>query len=156
MKVSILFFIAFFAGSAVAADLLTPADVEQVSGWKGVHSIARGAKPAAQADLNFVDQGGEIILTVGIGDAALYNKAKQPKKVDIGGQKMEIPNFHAEVKGIGDEAFDAPPGNLQWVLYVRKGSRALALTSFIDPKTKKPALTTDHLKALAKIALGRL
>ncbi|MBI3802476.1 MAG: hypothetical protein HY282_01775 [Nitrospirae bacterium] len=156
MKGSIAFFIVLFAGSAFAAALLTTTDIEQITGLKEVHTIPRGAPPTAQADLNFVDQRGEMLLTVSVGASALYDKAKQPRKVDVGGQTMEIPSYHAEVRGLGDEAFDAPPGNMQRALYVRKGTRSLALTRFIDPKTKQPALTMDQLKALASIVLERL
>ena len=40
---------------------------------------------------------------------------------------VPMPLFHAAVTGVGDEAFDSPPGPLQYVLYLKKGQKAASL-----------------------------
>jgi len=59
------------------------------------------------------------------------------------------------VPGIGDEAFDSPPGPLQYVLYVRKGSNAASFTAYFVPPNKA-TLTIDQLKQIGKIAASRM
>ena len=68
---------------------------------------------------------------------------------------MPMPLFHADVPGIGDEAFDSPPGPMQYVLYVRKGANAGSFTAFFV-SGNKATLTMDQLKALAKTAVSRM
>jgi len=59
------------------------------------------------------------------------------------------------VPGIGDEAFDSPPGPFQYVLYVRKGSTAASFTAYATG-ANKATLTMEQLKAIAKIAASRM
>jgi len=66
-----------------------------------------------------------------------------------------MPLFHADVPGIGDEAFDSPPGPLQYVLYVRKGSNAASFTAYFVPQNKA-TLTIEQLKQIGKIAASRM
>src|SRR5438067_1596965 len=74
-------------GAAVAAQTadprLTVADVEKVTGLKGLQLVAPGSVTGAGAGLSF----------------AVPDKHMVP-----------FPLFHAEVPGVGDEAFDSPPG----------------------------------------------
>ena len=66
-----------------------------------------------------------------------------------------MPLFHADVPGIGDEAFDGPPGPMQYVLYMRKGNTAVSFTAcFVRPNGS--TLTMEQLKAIAKIAASRM
>src|SRR5215831_10106861 len=138
-------------GAAVVARAQTPApdprltiaDVEKVSGQSGVKQVRRASVPAAGGDLNFVGPDGKLLLMVNFGSAALYDSAKK-----------KTTTFHAVIRDLGDDAFDAPPGNMQYVLYVKKGANAVSLTSYLgSTRPLAPKLTLDQLKALARIVL---
>src|SRR5262245_66614807 len=94
---------------------LTVADVAQISGDKGVAQVARQSMTGAGGDLNFVGSDKKLLLMVNFGAAALYDRARQNPAL-----------MHALVPGLGDEAFDAPAGELQYVLYVKKGTKAIS------------------------------
>ena len=130
---------------------LTVADVEKVTSLTGIQLVAPGSVAGAGPGLNFASAEKKMILMVNFGPAALYSRAKAQK--EYGGVPM--PLFHADVPGVGDEAFDSPPGPLQYVLYVRKGTNAASFTAyFVRPN--KATLTMDQLKQLAKIAASRM
>ena len=130
---------------------LTIADVERVSGVKGVQLVSPGAVPGAGPGLNFVGPDKRMLLMVNFGTADLYRRAKERNAV----AGMPAP-FHADVPGVGDEAFDSPSGPLQYVLYVRKGSNAASFTAYFVARTQKATLTMDQLKQLATIAVARM
>src|SRR5262249_32121321 len=92
---------------------LTTADVEKISGIKGIHQVAPGSVAGAGPGLNFAGPDKKMVLMVNFGPAALYQSAKTKT---IPG--TNVPLFRDDVRGIGDEAFDSPPGPLQYVLYV--------------------------------------
>jgi hypothetical protein len=124
---------------------LTIADVEKATGLSGVKQVAQGSMTGAGGDLNFVGPDGKLILMVKFATASLYEATKKNQTV-----------FHAVVPDIGDEAFDAPPGAMQYVLYVKKGTKAVSVTSFISTtRPYAPKLTMDQLKALARVVLSR-
>jgi hypothetical protein len=129
---------------------LTVADVEKVSGIKGIQQVAPGSVIGAGPGLNFAGPDKKMVLMVNFGTAALYQSAKT-KIVPL----TNLPILHAEVRGIGDEAFDSPPGPLQYVVYVRKGTNAISLTAYIVGKDKA-TLTIDQLKQLAMIIVSRM
>ena len=60
----------------------------------------------------------------------------------------------ARVPGIGAEAFDSPPGNIQYVVYLRKDQKAASLTTYIA--RGKPMLTMAQLKQLGALVASRL
>lgn|SRR5262249_17190426 len=130
---------------------LTAADVEKVSGIRGVQVVARGAVPGAGPGLNFAGPDKHMVLMVNFGTADLYRRAKDRKAV------APMPAlFHGPVSGVGDEAFDSPAGPTQYVLYVRKGDKAASFTAYFLPRTQKTTLTMDQLKQLAAIAVARM
>ena len=85
------------------------------------------------------------------GPAALYQRAKQQKTY----AGMPMPLFHADVPGIGDEAFDSAPWPLQYVLYVRRGANAASFTAYCV-SANKATLTMEQLEAVARTAASRL
>ena len=135
---------------------LTIAEVEHVANVSGVHMVGSGAIPGAGGGLNFVTADNKMLVMVNFGTDVLYKRAKEQKEQEIGGMKLPMVLYHADVKGIGDEAFDCPPGPYQYVLYIRKGSRAVSLTTYIDTASKRPRLTMAQLEALGKIVVSRL
>jgi hypothetical protein len=125
--------------------LLTVADVESATGIKGLKRVPPGSMEGAAGDLNFAQSDGTLLLMVSIGDASLFKA-----------WKAQEGNFNSAVKDIGDEAFNAPKVKAPYVLIVRKGNRAFALSSFLNPDTAKPLLSQDQLLSLAKITVSRL
>lgn len=141
--------------SAQTADpRLTVADVEKILGMKGVHLVAPGSQPGAGPGLDFAGPDNKLILMVNLGPAALYRRAREQKEMDIGGQKVPMVLYHATVPGIGDEAFDAPPGNMQYVIYLRKGTQGASVSTYLSGG--KPILSMPQLKAVAKVVADRL
>ncbi len=137
---------------AQAADpRVTVADVERVTGLKGVQLVAPGSVTGAGAGLNFVTADRKMLLMVNFGPAALYSRAKAQKEY----HGMPMPLFHADVAGVGDEAFDSPPGPMQYVLYMRKGSTAASFTAYVTAGNRA-TLTIDQLKQIARIAASRM
>ncbi len=124
---------------------LTGADIEKVTGMKGITLIARGSVPGAGGDLNFADASGELILM------AQFTDAK-----NFAGFKNKYPN--GAVNGVGAEAVQgaAMPGMPDNLLAFTKGTRRVVLTSFGDFIKKKVYLTVDQLTALGKLIASRL
>jgi hypothetical protein len=123
---------------------LTVADVEKVSGLSGVKLVPPDPSKGAGGDLNFAGPEGKLLLMVRFANATLYDSVKKGS------------TFHALVPGVGDEAFDAPPGPSQYVLYVKEGAKAMSITAYASTtKPYGPRLTMDQLKAIATIILSR-
>jgi len=124
---------------------LTGADIEQVSGMKGIRLVPRGSVAGAGGDLNFVDSSGELILMGQFTDARSYAgfKAKYAK---------------GAVAGVGDEAVlgAVMPGMTDNLLAFKKGTHCIVLTSFADFVRQKVYLTADQLTALGKLVASRL
>ena len=145
-------------GAALAAQSgldqrLTVADVEKVAGVAGVKTVARMSQPGAGGQLNFVSSDNKLLLMVNFGDAQLYKKAREQKEMKVGGKSYPMEIFAHAIPGLGDEAFDAPPGNVQYVLYVRKGDKAISISTYLAKM--KPRLTVAQLEALARTILSR-
>ena len=147
-------------GASLAAQTpdprMTVADVEKATGIQGVHLVAPQSQPGAGPGLDFVGPDNKLILMVNFGTDALYRRAHDQKEMKIGSTTTPMVLFHADVPGIGDEAFDSPPGPVQYVIYLRKGTKAASLTTYFDASGKKTRLTMEQLKALARIAADRL
>jgi hypothetical protein len=143
-------------GAQTADPRLTAADVEKVTGLKGIQQVGPGSVPGAGGGLNFAGPDRHMVVMVNFGPADLYRRAKAQTEMKVGGQTIPMPLFHAEVKGVGDEAFDSPPGATQYVLYVRKGNQAISVTTYLRLGNPKPVLSMDQLKAIAGIIVSRM
>ncbi len=57
--------------------------------------------------------------------------------------------FAHRVTGVGDEAFASPPGNVQYVIYARKGKNAISVSSFYSSAGEaiRPLLNEVQLKS---------
>ena len=128
--------------------LLTIADVQSVGKMTGLKLIPYDPSKGAGGDLNFARADGNMALLVQFQtmDAKRWEKNKAAQKNYIRGP----------VAGLGDEAFDGPPGNFPYALTIRKGNRVIALSSFLDTNTGKFIFSMEQLTALAKIILGRI
>ena len=133
---------------------LTVADVEQATGVKPVHVVGAGALPGAGPGLNFATADNRMLLMVNFGSEELYTRAKTQKEMEVGGKKYPMELYHAPVAGIGDEAFDSPPGPDQYIIYLRKGKNAASVSTYLQKG--KPRLSMEQLKAVAKVVASRL
>jgi hypothetical protein len=144
----ILFFFILVIGFAADSEkLLTVNDVEKVTEIQGIKLVPRNPAMGAGGDLNFAKEDNTMLLTVAIQDSSMYKR-----------WKSEEGFFHADVSGIGDEAFEGPGvGEHRYILIFRKGKKAFSLSSFFDMSAGgKTFLSQDQLRALAKIILSRL
>jgi hypothetical protein len=139
---------------------LTVPDVEKVSGLKGIQLVPRMSQAGAGGALNFADSDKHLVLMVNFGTADLYRHAREQKELKVGDTMIPMALYHADVKGLGDEAFDSPPGSLQYVLYIRKGNQAVSITTYVrsggNVRTLTSMLTMEQLKQLAAIVVSRL
>jgi hypothetical protein len=140
---------------SAAPATLTPADIEKVSGLKGVHLVTETARGSVPGRDNYADATGKLVLWFHSMPAALFARAKtQPVKM-MSEIVVEPKLFHVSVAGLGDEAFDSPDGKTQHAIYVRKGDAAFGLISNVDA-TGKPIISMPQLTALARIVLARM
>jgi hypothetical protein len=153
-----LIVVASLSAQSTYDKLLTSSDVEKATGLKGVKTVLPGSQPGAGGHLNFAGPDGKLLLMVNFGDAQLYKKAREQKEMTIGGQKFPMPLFARSVAGIGDEAFAAPPGPDQNVLYARRGNQAVSVTTYFGPpgsKGVKPVLPMAQLEEIARLIFSR-
>jgi hypothetical protein len=134
---------------------LTVQDVERITRMRGMQIVAQADVPGAGPGLNFVNADRRMVLMIMFGKAEDYRRARAQNHVTISGRQVPMHLFHASVPGIGDEAFDSPPGSQQFALYLRKGDKSASLTTYLLP-TGKMALTIDQLKMLGAFVAPRL
>lgn len=146
--------VALSASAQTPDPRLTVADVEQATGMKPVHIVAPGTLPGAGPGLNFATADNKMLVMVNFGPDTLYTRAKNQKEMEVGGKKYPMELHHADLPGIGDEAFDSPPGDMQYVIYLRKGKNGASINTYLQGG--KPRLSIDQLKAIAKIVASRL
>ena len=162
LEVVVRFPFAVICGVALAATVaaqapssaLSVAEVEKVTGIKGVRIVAPGSQPGAGPGLDFAGPDNTLIVMVNVGPAALYTRARTQKEMEVGGQTYPMELFHANVPGVGDEAFDSPPGDTQYVIYLRKGTQAATVSTYLSHG--QPVLTMAQLTALAKFVAGHI
>ena len=134
---------------------ITAADVEAIAKLP-VHVVATGKAVGAGPGVNFATADGKMLLMVVFGDSALYERAKAQKEMKMGNTTMPMVLFHAAVPGIGDEAFDSPPGAVQYIIYLRKGAKAASVTTYFERNGKTTRLTIDQVQSIAKVVASRI
>jgi hypothetical protein len=133
--------------------VLTPADVEKVTGLSNVRVGPSSAGTGSGSDLEFADGRGQTVLRVTFISADQFQQAKDQKEIEAHGRKIPAVLYNAQVPGVGDEAFDGPPGPLPSFVYIRRGRRAMLLMAVQAARLR---LSPEDLHALAKIAADRL
>ncbi|NWG28033.1 MAG: hypothetical protein HXY48_05800 [Ignavibacteriaceae bacterium] len=124
-------------------DFLTPADIESVSGLKGIKLVEKGSLQGAGGSLNFALNDKMYAMFV-IADMGVFNEWKTMEGYAVD----KIPN-------IGDEAYSAPGGKTQFVVFFREGNKVGSVSSFLDTDTLEPFLTIEQLSQLARIVVSR-
>ncbi len=134
------------AGSQEKEKYLTIADVEKVSGEKGIKLVAYNPGKGAGGDLNFAKSDDTMFLLAQIQPKYFWNI-----------WKGQADSFNEPVSGVGDEAFNGPKGMpSNYVLFFLKGDTAFSVSSFFNAgDTSKPFFSEDQLIELAKIMLSR-
>jgi len=121
------------------AKLLTPADVQKVTGLQ-VKMVPYDPKSGAGGDLNFALASGELALMLKVMDAKQWDRSLQYKAKDV--------------TGIGDKAYSGPPGPMQYILAVMKGAKAFTLNSYMSTTDMSTTvLSMAQLQELAKIVV---
>ena len=131
---------------AEVSDLLTPADVEKVSGLTGIKAVARGSLPGAGGDVNFVGADGKLVVMANFFDGAQFEALKG------------TPNYREALSGLGDAAFVGPSDTVMPTLYIvgfKKGDHTAILVTYFKSGASDTILTMDQLKALAAIVASR-
>lgn len=125
-------------------NFLTPADIESVSGLKGIKLVEKGSLPGAGGSLNFALNDKMYAMFV-IADMGVFNEWKT-----MDGYAVD------KLSGIGDEAYSAPKGKTQFVIFFRDGNKVGSVSSFLNSDTLEPYLTIEQLSQLARIAVSRM
>jgi len=133
--------------SPTNSDILTAAEVSQVTGLQGVVLVPYEPSKGAGGDLNFALPNGKMIMLVSLLSGGTYNGLKAQ------------PGYSRDVTGIGDEAFIGKVANMETILYFRKGSRVAGLSSFINTDNGWPGtpyVSQEQLRQMAELMLPRM
>jgi len=125
---------------------LTAADIQNVSGLKGVKSIPKTPNIGAGGDLNFTTGDNNLIVMVQVVAKSQYAGYKQMF-------------FKAAVQGLGEEEMHGATvkGGAANLVAFTKGVNCIALTVFANPKDfSKNMLTIEQTIKLAKIIVTRM
>lgn len=138
------------AGSEPAtSELLTPADVERVSGLTGLRVVPYDPAIGAGGDINIADASGQLVAML----------------VDEGPETWDAWLTDGSTVGepvtppVGDESFIGPNPDVSPTPYIfgfRKGDRAVVIDTFFVPAQGRTVLTIDQLRELAAIVESRL
>ena len=124
-------------------NLLTIADIEKVSGVSGIKLVDEGSLPGAGGSLNFALNDKMYAMFV-IADMNVYDQWKTGEKY-----------VHEKLSGIGDEAYSAPEGPVQFIVFFREGNNVASVSSFVNFETGNPYLSLEQLSDLARVAVSR-
>jgi hypothetical protein len=150
-----LVLVVVFGASAVIAQTelydkyLTAADIEKAGGLTGIKKIPYNPSKGAGGTLNFglADDKPVVIATMMTVKAGDYEKYKDQSKKYIRGP----------VAGIGEDAYDGPPGAVQYFIGFKKGMWYVQISSFFNMDAGgKTYLSMDQLTALCKTIADRM
>lgn len=130
---------------AMAADLLTTADIEKTTGLTGVQSVAKDPAKGAGGELNFANADKKLITMVMIQDASMFDFWNK-----------QYGKSGSSVSGLGSDAFQTKPGSAIPYVVFKKSGKAVWIQSMGWNKTGKANLSDAQLLELAKLAASRL
>ena len=137
------------AGGTVDPEvLLTPADVETVSGMSGLEAVPYDPAVGAGGDVNIATADGQLVAMLVVEGPETWD-AWLTDGTTVG-EPVTPP--------VGDEAFTGPNPDVSSVTYVygfRKGEVAIVIDTFFD-SNGEVVLSVDQLRELAEIVAGRL
>lgn len=129
--------------------LLTPADVEAVSGLTGLKTVAYAPETGAGGDVNIADESGQLVAMLVIGGPELWDAWVTD------GFTVREP----VTPPVGDESFIGPSPEVGEAIYIfgfKKGEVAVAIDTYFDQGGYDTILSIEDLRALAEIVASRL
>jgi hypothetical protein len=135
------------ATTLAVGSLLTAADVEKISGLKGIRIVPYDPSKGAGGDINLATSEGKLVVMGNFGDGARFDSEKV------------TPNYRKAIPGLGDAAFVGPSKDIMPTLYIvgfKKGDHTALLTTFFKgTNVKSTMLSVQQLKRLAAIVASR-
>ncbi len=130
--------------------LLTPEDVQTVSGFAEVGRAGRNPGRGLGGDLNFVAPDGQPILMVVVQSASSYPS-----------WKSDPDSYREDLEGVGEAAFLGPAPTMNDIPYLvvfLSGERTIGLLTYDDPDVPgwNNLLTLEQMQELARVIIGRL
>lgn len=130
--------------------LLTPEDVQAVSGFADVGRAGRNPERGLGGDLNFVLPGGRPLLMVVVVSADSFAE-----------WKADPDSYREDLAGVGEAAFIGPApamNEVPYLLVFRSGERTIGLLTYDDADAEgwTNLLTLEQLQELARVIIGRL
>lgn len=141
--------LALIAQTEIYDKYLTAADVEKAGGLSGIEKIPYDPSKGAGGTLNFglADDKPVVIATMMTVRPGDYQKYKDQSKKYIRGP----------VAGIGEDAYDGPPGPVQYFIGFKKGTWYVQISTFFNMEAGgQTYLSMDQLKALCQVIAGRM
>lgn len=127
--------------------LLTIADVEQVTGLKGLKLVESGSNDEAVGRLNFATADGVLVATMNIGDGTAFD------------QSMQGMYFSEIATGTGSMCYVGPSKQVSPVLTIfaaAQGDHAVIMRTFLKKQGDTETwISIDDLQKLVGLALGR-
>ncbi|HSQ21914.1 MAG TPA: hypothetical protein VLQ52_03860 [Coriobacteriia bacterium] len=131
------------------AALLTPADVEAVSGLTGLTTVPYAPETGAGGDVNIADGNGQLVAMLVVEGLETWDA-----------WKTDGTTFSTEyTPTIGDESYTGPTGSTSGTTYIigfRKGETAIVIDTYFAPGSAETILSVDELAELARIVESRL
>lgn len=132
-----------------ASELLTPEDVEQVSGLSGLVVVPYDPSVGAGGDVNIADASGQLVAMLIVTDREVWEQWLTD------GLTVAEP----VTPPVGDESFIGPNPGVSPATYVfgfRKGDVAIVINTFFVADSADTVLSAEDLRALAEIVAERL
>lgn len=141
------------AGDLTGAELtalLTPEDVQSVSGFAEVRRAGRNPERRLGGDLNFVLPDGRPLLMVVVQSAGSFVE-----------WKADPDSYREDLASLGEEAFVGPApetNDVPYLVVFRSGERTIGLLTYDNPDAEgwSNLLTLEQLQDLARVIIGRL
>ncbi len=131
------------------SDLLSPADVESVSGLSGLRTVPFAPESGAGGDVNIATADGQLVVMLTMADAEAWD----------GWMTDGTTVAEPVTPPVGDEAFIGPApdaGGATYILGFRRGETAVQVVTFPEGAGPDTVLSVEHLRALAEVIESRL
>jgi hypothetical protein len=131
------------------ATLLTPADVESVSGLTGLKTVPYDPKVGAGGNVNIAEADGQLVAMLIVQDAEYYDAWKSDGETFLSDY----------TPAVGDESFIGPDASVtpdSYIFAFRQGEYAVVLDTFFRVQGVTKILSVEQLAELAKIVSSRL
>ena len=131
------------------AALLTPEDVESVSGLSGLKTVPYDPKTGAGGKVNIAEADGQLVAMLLVQGPEYYKIWKGDGRTFM---RVYTPT-------VGDESFIGPAESVSSQPYIfgfKKGSRAVVIDTYLRNKGATTILSVSQLAKLAEIVASRL